>query len=211
MPDVSTVLRAALDEEPPLGFGATDVISRARKTRRRRRGLSLAAAGTACAAIGLAVALGLPSGSQTRPVHMHLAAWSVDTNNNGTVTLTMHELTHVALLVQVLGEAGVPAVVTIHSDCLNPQNQHALARSAALRSGHTGVVIHPAAIPSGTKILFGLVPAYAVKTWTPGTGWVQGHGDRIVGFGWGLVSSGNPLHCAIAKHDREYYSTSGTR
>lgn len=211
MPDVSTVLRAALDEEPPLGFGAADVIARARRTRRRRYGLSLATAGAACAAVGLAAALALPSGSQARPVHVHLAGWSVDTNSNGTVSLTVHELTHVALLVRVLGEAGVPAVVTIHSDCLNPPNQHALDRSAALRSGRTGVVIHPAAIPSGTAILFGLVPAYASRYWTPSTGWVQQHGNRIVGFGWGLVNSGNPLHCAIAQHDTEYYSTSGTR
>lgn len=211
MPDVSTALRAALDEEPPLGFGPADVIARAGRTRRRRRGLSLATVGAACAAVGLAVALALPSGSQARPVHVHLAAWSVDTSGNGTVTLTVHELTHVGLLLRVLGEAGVPAVVTIHSDCLNPQNQHALARSAALRSSHAGVVIHPAAIPGGTKVLFGLVPAYAVRTWTPSTGWAQGHGNRIVGFGWGLVNSGNPLHCAIAQHDTEYYSTSGTR
>lgn len=210
MPDVSTVLRAALDEEPPLGFGAADVIARARRTRRRRRGLLLATAGAACAAVGLAAALALP-GSQARPVHVHLAGWSVDTNSNGTVSLTVHELTHVALLVRVLGEAGVPAVVTIHSDCLNPQNQRALDRSAALRSGRTGVVIHPAAIPSGTAILFGLAPAYASRYWTPSTGWVQGHGNRIVGFGWGLVNTGNPLHCAIAQHDTEYYSTSGTR
>jgi hypothetical protein len=210
MPDVSTVLRAALDEEPPLGFEAADVIARARRTRRRRYGLSLATAGAACAAVGLAAALALP-GSQARPVHVHLAGWSVDTNSNGTVSLTVHELTHVALLVRVLGEAGVPAVVTIHSDCLNPQNQRALDRSAALRSGRTGVVIHPAAIPSGTAILFGLAPAYASRYWTPSTGWVQGHGNQIVGFGWGLVNTGNPLHCAIAQHDTEYYSTSGTR
>jgi hypothetical protein len=193
--------------EVPRSIPASEIFARARRRRLRRR---LSAVAAACAAAGLAVGLMLPSGSQARPVHVHLAAWSVDTNSDGTVTLTVHELTHVALLVRVLGEAGVPAVVTIHADCLNPQNQNALARSGALRSGRTGVIIHPTAIPSGTAILFGLVPAYASRYWTPSTGWVQGHGNQVVGFGWGLVSSGKPLHCAIAQHNREYYSTSGT-
>lgn len=53
MPDVITVLRSALDEEPPLGFGAADVITRARRARRRRRGLSLA--GLALAGAGVVV------------------------------------------------------------------------------------------------------------------------------------------------------------
>jgi hypothetical protein len=209
-----TVIRDRLAEvrdslgEVHRSIPASEIIARARRRRTRRW---LATTGAACAAMGLAVALALPSGSQARPVHVHLAAWSVDSNSNGTVTLTVHELTHLALLVRVLGEAGVTAVVTIHSDCLNPQNQNALARSGALRSGRTGVVITPAAIPNRTAVLFGLVPAYAMRTWTPSTGWVQGHGNRVVGFGWGLVNSGKPLHCAIAQHDTEYYATSGAR
>jgi hypothetical protein len=200
-------VRDSLGEAQP-NLPASEIIARAKRHRTRR---VLAAVGGACAAVGIAVALALPPGSQIRPVHVHLAAWSVDSNSDGTVILTVHELTHVPLLVRVLGQAGVPAVVTIHSDCLNPQNQGALARSGALRSGHKGVVIHPAAIPNETAILFGLIPAYAVRTWTSGTGWVQGHGNRIAGFGWGLVHSGTPLHCAIAQHDTEYYSSSRTR
>jgi hypothetical protein len=196
-----------LSGEMPRNIPASEIITRARRRRRLRRGLSAVAA--ACAAAGLAVGLMLPSGSQARLVHVHLAAWSVDTNSNGTGTVTVHDLTHVALLLRLLRQAGVPAVVTIHVDCL--QNQNALTRSGALRSGRAGVVITPAAIPSGTAILFGLVPAYAERTWSPSTGWVQGHGTRIMGFGWGLAYIGKPLHCAIAQHDTEYYSTGGTR
>jgi hypothetical protein len=197
-------VRDSLGEVRP-SIPASEIIARAKKRRTRRW---LATAGAACAAVGLTLGLVLPSGSQLRPVHVHLTAWSVDTNSDGTVTVTVHELTHPALLVRVLGEAGVPAIVAIHGQCLNAQNQNALARSGALRSGHAGVVIHPAAIPSGTKILIGLILANQVRTWTPGAGWVRGHGDRVVGFGWGLVNNGKPLHCISTHHDAKYYSIS---
>jgi hypothetical protein len=186
----------------------SEIVAGARRRRTRRW---LATAGAACAAVTLAVALALPSGSQARPVHVHLAAWSVDSNSNGTVILTVHELTHAALLARVLGEAGVPAVIALNAQCLNPQNQNALAQSGALRSGHTGVVIKPAAIPSGTKILIGLISAKHLSEWSPTTGWRHLHGNRIAGFGWGLVNSGEPLHCISTHHNAKYYSTSGTR
>lgn len=177
--------------------------------KRRRTGRGIAALTAVCAAIGLALALVLPAG-QPRAVHVHLAAWSVDTNSNGTVTVTVHELTHAALLARVLGEAGVPAVIALNAQCLNPHNQNALARSGALRSGHTGVVIHPAAIPSNARILFGLISAKYVSVWSPSTGWQHFHGNQVAGFGWGLVNNGKPLHCISTHHDAKYYYSSGT-
>ena len=173
------------------------------KQPRTRRGIA-AAMTAVCAALGLALALVLPGG-QARAVHVHLAAWSVDTNSNGTVTVTVHELTHPALLARVLGEAGVPAVIALNAECLNLHNQNALGRSGALRSGHAGVVIHPAAIPSGARILFGLISAKYVSVWSPSTGWQHFHGNRVVGFGWGLVSNGKPPHCISTHHDAKYY------
>ena len=106
-----TVIRDRLAEvrdslgEVHRSIPASEIIARARRRRTRRW---LATTGAACAAMGLAVALALPSGSQARPVHVHLAAWSVDSNSNGTVTLTVHELTHLALLVRVLGKPECP-------------------------------------------------------------------------------------------------------
>jgi hypothetical protein len=170
---------------------ASAIIARARR-RRMRRGLSAAAA--ACAAAGLAVilALALPSGSPARAVHVHLAAaWSVDTNSNGTVTITVRQLTHAAQLERALAQAGVPAVVTPGQECLNTQNQDALARTRALRSGHSGVVVTPSAIPVGTRLLFSLV-------------YSQG---KVIGFGWGLVSNGARLHCFPASNVRISYSS----
>jgi hypothetical protein len=173
------------------------------KKRRTRRGIA-AAMTAGCAAIALGLALALPGG-QARAVHMHLAAWSVDTNSNGTVTVTVHELTHPALLARVLGEAGVPAVIALNAQCLNQDNQNALAQSGALRSGRAGVVIHPAGIPSNTRILFGLTSAKYVQVWTPSTGWQHFHGNRVAGFGWGLVRKGSPPNCISTHHDAKYY------
>jgi hypothetical protein len=173
---------------------ASAIIAGARR-RRVRRGLSVAAAGCATAglAVILAVTLALPSGNQARAVHVHLAAaWSVDTNSNGTVTITVRQLTHAAQLERALAQAGVPAVVTPGEMCLNTQNQDALLRTRALRSGHRGVVVTPSAIPAGTKLLFSLI-------------YSQG---KVVGFGWGLVHNGAPLHCVSASNDHLYYSSS---
>jgi hypothetical protein len=86
---------------------ASEIFASASKRRRRR---VLAAAGAACAAIGIAVALAVPGG-QARPVHVHLAAWSVDTNPDGTVTFTLRNTSQPARLQRVLAEAGVPAMV----------------------------------------------------------------------------------------------------
>ena len=72
MRDITTQLRAAVGEEPPLGFGAAQVIAQARRTRRRRR-ISLAGtvSAVAAAAIGTGLAVaggGAPPAGNTRPV-----------------------------------------------------------------------------------------------------------------------------------------------
>jgi len=128
-----------------------------------------------------------------RAVHVHLAAaWSVDSNGNGTVTITVRQLTHAAQLERALAQAGVPAVVTPGEMCLNTQNQDALLRTRALRSGYRGVVVTPSAIPPAAKLLFSLI-------------YSQG---KVVGFGWGLVHNGAPLQCFSASNDHLYYSSS---
>lgn len=101
---------------------ASAIFARARKRRRNR---VLAAAGAACAAISVVLALVFAPGGQTRPVHIHLAAWSVDTNPNGTVTFTLQNASQPARLQHVLAEAGVPAMVRWGEICL-AQGRHVL-------------------------------------------------------------------------------------
>jgi hypothetical protein len=100
---------------------ASEIFASASKRRSRR---VLAVAGAACAAIGIVVALAASAG-QARPVHVHLAAWSVDTNPNGTVTFKLRNTSQPARLQHVLAQAGVPAMVRRGEICL-AQGRHVL-------------------------------------------------------------------------------------
>jgi hypothetical protein len=108
--------------EMPAGVPASAIFARVRKRRHRR---AIAALTAACAAIGLALGLVLPPWTQPRPVHVRLAAWSVNTNPNGTVTFTLRNVTHPARLQRVLADAGVSAMVRSGEICL-AQGRHVL-------------------------------------------------------------------------------------
>jgi hypothetical protein len=135
-----TVIRDRLAEaqhslgEMPAGVPPSEIFARVRKRRHRR---AIAALTAACAAIGLALALVLPSGSQSRPVHVHLAAWSVDTNPNGTVTFKLRNTSHPAQLQHALAEAGVPAMVRWQEICL-AQGRHVLLPTQGIVSNLNG-------------------------------------------------------------------------
>jgi len=160
--------------------------------RRTRRGLAVGVTAV-CAAIGLALGLMLPRGP-ARAVHVHLAAWSVDTNSNGTVTVTVRQLTHAAQLQHALAKAGVPAIVTFRKECLNTQNQNALQKAGVMLkvSVHPpGEIITPSQIPHGDKLLFSIIPVVIRSS--------SGRLTHGTGFGWGLVKAGHPLHCTAVK------------
>jgi hypothetical protein len=94
---------------------ASEIFARYKRRRARRW---LAAGGAACLAAGVAVAVGLaPGSSSAPPQHAQLAAWTVHTNRDGTVTFTLRETSHPAQLQQALTEAGVPAVVRFGEIC----------------------------------------------------------------------------------------------
>ena len=152
------------------------IFTNAKKRRTRRE---IAAAMTAvCAAIGLAVALALPGG-QSRAGHVHLAAWSVDLNSNGTVTVTIRQmLGNPVGLQQALAKDGVAAVVRYipyktstrrhhgHTDFATypacqyqgglpeePGSVTAKAISGASATPpHLAFVIHPSAMPKGSVV-----------------------------------------------------------
>jgi hypothetical protein len=102
-----------------------DLAGKARRGLRRRRQLAGGAAAAACAVLGLAAALIFAAGSSAGPVHVHLAAWSVNTNPDGTVTFKLRKISQPARLQHTLAEAGVPAMVRWGEICL-AQGRHAL-------------------------------------------------------------------------------------
>ena len=78
MPDVTTVLRAAVEEEPPLGFGASDVIARGRAVQRRRMAVRAAAgAGAAAVTAAAVIAAAVGAGAGGGAVRARTAAYVV--------------------------------------------------------------------------------------------------------------------------------------
>ena len=75
MTDVNTLLRSALDDEPPLGFAPADVLAKARSARRIRRGVALVGTtGAAAAVVALALIFtGTPQARSTRSPALSLA------------------------------------------------------------------------------------------------------------------------------------------
>ena len=100
------------------------VTARGRRLRTRRRAMTGAATMGVAAVAALAVALpgtAQPGASRSAPsalssppqraVNVHLAAWSMASNANGTVTLTFHDFTDLDQLRQSLAQAGIHALV----------------------------------------------------------------------------------------------------
>ena len=170
-----TVIRDHLAEaqhslgEMPAGVPASEIFTRVRKRRRRH---AIAAVAAACAAIGLAIAVALPSGTQPRPVHVHLAAWSVDTNPDGTVTFKLRNTSHPARLERVLAEAGVPAMVRSGEICLG-QGRHVLLPTR-------GIVSYLNGRPTGMGSYFAV---------GGGSNW---HGDLLLKWSWTITPSKIP-------------------
>lgn len=183
---------------------ASEIFASAKKRRSRR---VLAAAGAACAAIslGLVLALAVPGG-QARPVHVHLAAWSVDTNPDGTVTFKLRNSSQPARLQHVLAEAGVPAMVRRGEICL-AQGRHALLPTQGIVSylngrptplgsvfllmgGHGASkplnwswTITPSKIAEGAQFVISAVPGHRVSA-------------SHIQAAWEFVPASAPVTCA---------------
>lgn len=137
-----------------------------------------AGAGLAAAAVAAAAAIGIgyaasgghsPGASPTSPpgatpgaaVHIHLAAFSVDSNPGGTVTLklTQGQMFDPSTLRRALARAGVPALVTVGSVCTSPVPSDALpqvlSHSPQQPRGRSVTIITPSAIPAGQRLSIG--------------------------------------------------------
>jgi len=167
---------------------ASAITARARTRRRRRRMSGTGAVGLAALAVGLVTAwpggqsparsadpgtassvgrdAAPSSGHQTaRSVHVNLDAWSVNTTPAGLVDVTIRELRDPALFIRTLAEAGVTAVVSSGEFCLPATTQSRFTRQLVhvLRQSTNGgkvvLTIDPAAMPAGSELDIGIVPA----------------------------------------------------
>jgi hypothetical protein len=183
---------------------ASEIIARAGRRRTHR---VLSAAGAVAALVGLVVTLAFAAAGHARhPVHVHLAAWSVNTNPDGTVDFTLRKVSQPARLQHVLTEARIPAMVRWGQVCL-PREWRALVSTEgfvktsamprlsqpqklfAMFGGrwpptelNWSWTITPGKIPPATRLVISAVP-----------GRIPADGIQAA---WEFVHSGAPLACA---------------
>lgn len=157
-------LRAVLD----------DVAARGRALRRRRRAGLTASLVAVAAVSGLALALSTDAKTD-RPAPMSLAAWSVESAPDGTVVLTIRQLTDPDRLTAALKAAGVPALVEFErippeADAVGcaetdqpslPQLSDVTEPAGDTRGGERVFTIRSDRMPSGTSLHFVLFEDHA--------------------------------------------------
>ena len=175
---------------------------RRRPARPRRRPLVLAGAAAAVAvAAGVVLTVGLPSaGHPAADVHVNLAAWSVNTNPNGTVTVKTRNVSNPRRLEHVLAEAGVPALIRWGELCRAAPGQYLPARGIADGPDYVGGIappiwiggkpypnwvwtFTPSKMPSNARYMITATPA--------GRAHPNGGGD----WTWGLIRDSAHLTC----------------
>jgi hypothetical protein len=175
-----------------------------RPPRHRRRPLVLSGVATAAAvaAVMLLLTGNWPgSGHPAAPVHVNLAAWSVNTNPDGTVTFKVRKMADPTRLEQVLAEAGVPAIVRFGENC---RAQGATLPVQGVVTGPTYVggtagrpqfvdgrpypawayTITPAAMPKGARFMISVGP-----------GPDPGKPMNYAWFDWAVVPAGGQVTC----------------
>jgi len=170
------------------------IVARGRARRRRSgvTGVGLAVAGLAIAVPVVftsirpttpAVATHLRLGAG--PVHVNLAAYSVDSNANGTVSVALasKQRFNPSELRQVLAQAGIAAVVNVGAFCQTAdqpagfqavvsssgrgtaqQSVQATPRRQAAQANFTAMVIKPSAMPKRAELSIGYFPDHVAMT-----------------------------------------------
>lgn len=140
---------------------AEQIVSRSRTIRARRRMPLVAGALAVVAGAALAVTALLPSSHQPgHPATARLTAWTVASQANGNIRITIRELRDPAGLQRTLRADGLPVNVSFSGPPLNPSCQPYPASKRQLRSVgkfHPGqksavLVIHPPALPDGAGL-----------------------------------------------------------
>jgi hypothetical protein len=181
-----------------------------RPARHRRTPLVLAGAVAAAGALtvsGILLSAGGPvSGQAPRAVHVNLAAWSVNTNRNGTVTFKVRRIFDAARLEHVLAEAGVPAVVRWGENCraqrtlVGPPLRKALSGPTYVGGPDGGpqwvngrpypdwaYTITPSAMPKGARFMISVGPGPAKNG--------HRHWPKNPWFDWAIVPAGAHVTC----------------
>jgi hypothetical protein len=133
-----------------------------RRGRRRLRGLAAAAAAVTAGVVSVLIAV-IPGGRTGAPVT--LTAWTVVTEPNGTVAVSIHDLRDPLGLQHALRAHGVAAIVRFHPagslmpGCVIPGGsrlaqtyQRVFVQQPAGRPGGALLYIDPAAVPRAAEI-----------------------------------------------------------
>jgi hypothetical protein len=129
------------------------------RARQARRWLSGITATLAALAVGLSLGVG---GQATARVHVNTVDWSVNTNPDGTVTVTTRNVSDPARLQRVLAEAGVPAIVRYGEICTTSKSLYLPLRTRNTAHGRYRhepwfepfeYTFSPASIPPGAVLL----------------------------------------------------------
>ncbi|WP_066370509.1 hypothetical protein [Herbidospora mongoliensis] len=161
------------------------------RARRRRKVTVIAVGAAAAGGLSLLVATG---GQQVNAppagVHVQLAAFSVDSNIDGTVTvkLTKEQTLDPATLQNALAQAGIPADIRINEFCNSPVDIPGFDKvmsDSKEEDGRVVMTIDPTAMPEGTKIIAGI----RARDYKP---------DDPSSFGaaFGLARVGDTLQCS---------------
>jgi hypothetical protein len=161
-----------------------------RRRRRRRRACGTGAA--AVAAVAAISAAWLTPGSSGSAGHAELTAWTVQEQANGTIDVTIRDLLNLAGLQQKLNADGVPAevitdthypAVCVDREAMTQDMASVITLGPKVPDGYA-FVIHPATIPSGSKLLLDVThPTTVTSGGTITT--TGGVGDRLWGLGAG--------------------------
>jgi hypothetical protein len=172
--------------------------------RRRTRRLGYGAGVTAVAALAAIGGVTLLSSGAAGTHDAQLTAWTVQKESNGTIDVTIYDLLNLSALDQKLAADGAPAEVTskaqypascIDQTAMSADMASVITDGPAVPGGYA-FVIHPAGIPSGTKLLLNIVTLQSTSQGTSG-----GVGDKLWGFGaMNLIGSGVTANMGLV-HD----------
>jgi hypothetical protein len=155
-------LTAAMDSLAGVRMGTSleEIVGHGR-ARRRRRVAVLAGAGAAVGGAAAAVALvagGLAAPGPGGPVSAKLAAWTVATDPNDTITITIRDLRDPAGLRSKLRADGVPATITFAGHSFTPAMNPPLPSSCQVpalsdqaNAELQGKIMPPPPVPPGAK------------------------------------------------------------